>query len=119
MKRIAFPLLAAGSLAGCIGAIYGDGEQIGSRDGKAVYKTSCTVDLSTAGRKGLFNTGTVPLHGSCDVSAANRCGKGNVTILDVQSSNRRMITENIQTGTMIQRRTFPAENQVMQFMCSA
>ena len=119
MKRILFSLLAAGSLAGCLGAIYGDGEQIGSRDGMPVYRTSCTVDLSTAGRQGLFNTGTIPLHGTCDVSAANRCGKGKVTILDVQSSNRRMVTENIQTGSMMQRRTFPAEDQVMQFMCSA
>lgn len=110
-------LLGLLSLASCA-SIYGDGEQIGTtRTGKALYESRCTVDLSTAGREGLFNTGTIPLYGTCQIAASNRCGEGQYTIVSAEQSNRRRLTEVIQTGTMIQRRTYPAVDTVLRFTC--
>ncbi|WP_323769068.1 hypothetical protein [Antarctobacter sp.] len=114
---LTFPALVL--LSGCLSALYGDGEPIGSQNGKTLYQTRCTVDLSTAGQKGLFGTGTVPVHGTCDLAAANRCGEGAYQIIKADRSNRRMISETIQNGPYSTRRTFPAQDITMQFTCTA
>ncbi|SLN12118.1 hypothetical protein [Pseudooctadecabacter jejudonensis] len=114
------PLLALPVLGGCAiaAALAGDGEPVGVLNGKTLYAASCTVDLSTAGQEGLFGTGTIPLYGNCQVAAANRCGEGAFTITNVEQAPPRMLSETVQTGTMIQRRTFPASATTLQFTCN-
>jgi hypothetical protein len=119
MKHAIPALLCASLLSGCLSALAGKGEPVGMRNGKPLYQTRCTVDLSTAGKKGLFCSGTVPLHGSCDAAAQNRCGANNATIVKIDRSNRRRITDTIQNGPYVQRRTYPAENLSMVFTCKA
>lgn len=119
MQRFLFVLPAVTLLTGCLSGLYGDGEPVGTLNGKALYQTRCTVDLSTAGQKGLFGTGTVPIYGTCEVAAKNRCGEGAYTIIKADRSNRRMITTTHQNGAYVSRRTFPAQDVVMQFTCKA
>ncbi|MBV7392925.1 hypothetical protein [Mameliella sediminis] len=119
MKRIILGFSALGLLSGCLSAIYGDGEPIGTLNGKALYQTRCTVDLSTAGQKGLFGTGRIPLYGTCEVAAKNRCGDGAYSIAKADRSNRRMITDVIDNGPYRTRRTYPAQDVVLQFTCKA
>ncbi|MEL6958541.1 MAG: hypothetical protein AAGL89_06265 [Pseudomonadota bacterium] len=119
MKNLSFLTLVP-VLGGCavVTAMAGDGEPVGTLNGKTLYASSCTVDLSTAGQQGLFGTGTVPLYGFCEVAADNRCGDGAFTITDVDQAPPEMRTETFQNGTMIQRRTYPAAATTIQFTCN-
>ncbi|SMX35940.1 hypothetical protein [Maliponia aquimaris] len=118
MHRIVGLLASFGLLAGCLAPLYGDGAQVGSLNGQPLYEARCTVDLSTAGQKGLFGTGTVPLHGTCDIAAENRCGnKTAYTTVSVDRSNRRRVTDTFDNGPYRQTRTYTAEDQVLRFTC--
>ena len=119
MPRFLISFSALALLTGCLSALYGDGEPVGTLNGKVLYQTRCTVDLSTAGQKGLLGTGTVPIYGTCEVAAKNRCGENGYAIVRADRSNRRMITETHQNGSYISRRTYPAQDVVMQFTCKA
>lgn len=119
MTRFLIPLSALALLTGCLSAIYGDGEPVGSLNGKPLYQARCTVDLSTAGKKGLFGTGTVPIYGTCELAAENRCGEGSYEIVKADRSNRRMLSETIQNGPYRTRRTYPAQDVNLQFICKA
>ena len=119
MKKVLPAVFLVIPLSGCLNGLAGDGEPVGTQGNKVLYEAGCTVDLSTAGQQGLLGTGTIPLHGYCEVAAENRCGEGNFDITNVERSNRRMVTDTIQNGPYVQRRTYPAENQVIQFVCRA
>ena len=116
MNRI-FALSSLVALTACA-SWYGDGEPIGTKGGKPLYRTSCTVDLSTAGKKGLFGTGTIPVYGTCEVAASNRCPSG-YKIEDTKRSNFRRITETFQNGPYVQRRNYPAQDVELLFTCKA
>ena len=119
MKKLVISMTAFVSLAGCISSLYGDGEAIGSVAGKPLYQASCTVDLSTAGQKGLFGSGTIPVYGTCETQASNRCGEGGYSIQSANRSNRRINTARIQNGPYVQTRRYPAEDVTLTFICKA
>ena len=115
--RIALILGLVLSVSGCA-SMYGDGTEIGTKGGKRLYQSSCTVDLSTAGKQGLFGTGPIPVHGTCEVAAANRCPSG-FKIEDVKRANFRYLTDRFVNGNMVQTRRYPAQDVVLRFTCKA
>jgi hypothetical protein len=117
MTRTVTTLFSITLLSGCLSSLAGDGDVVGTLNGAPLYQARCTVDLSTAGQKGLFGTGTVAVHGYCDVAAENRCGEDNYTVTKVDRSNRRRITDTFQNGPYTQRRTYTAEDVRLTFVC--